>query len=268
MNDPVRATRKAARVAGLVAAVLCVGLVAAIAWGHFQLIIPSTDIVTAEGPRTVSLDILFTHPMEGGPVMEMGPPKQFGVLTGGRKTDLLPSLKARKLDGKTAYTASYTVKAPGDHVFYIEPAAYWEPAEGKMIVHYTKVVVNAFGAEEGWDELLGLPVEIEPLVRPYGLWTGNLFRGIVRKGGKPVPFAEIEVEYRNVGGKVKPPADPFVTQVIKADPNGVFAYAMPRAGWWGFAALVDGDEKMKNPDGKDVDVELGALIWVRCVDMK
>jgi len=58
-----------------------------------------------------------------------------------------------------------------------------------------------------------------------------------------------------------------VTQVIKADANGVFAYSMPRAGWWGFAALIDGDEPMTAPTGEEVDVELGGLIWVRTVDM-
>ena len=63
-------------------------------------------------------------------------------------------------------------------------------------------------------------------------------------------------------------SDEFVTQVIKADANGVFSYVMPRAGWWGFAALVHGDEQMRNPDGGMVDVELGALIWVRTIDME
>ena len=241
---------------------------AAVVLAHFQVLIPSQDMVGAEGDRTVELDILFTHPMEQGPVMQMGSPSQFGVLTGGKKRDLLPTLKPTKVEGKTTYKTSYKLAGPGDHVFYIEPAPYWEPAEGKMIVHYTKVVVNAFGDEQGWDQMVGFPVEIDPLVRPYGLWTGNLFRGIVKKNGKPVPFAEIEVEYWNVGAKVRAPGDPFITQVIKADPNGVFAYALPKAGWWGFAALIDGENKMKNPQGAEVDVELGALIWVKCVDMK
>ena len=31
----------------------------------------------------------------------------------------------------------------------------------------------------------------------------------------------------------------MVTQTIKADPNGIFTYAAPKAGWWGFAALND-----------------------------
>lgn len=246
----------------------CVCLLSQPVSAHFQVLLPSTDIVTAEGNRTVEMNILFTHPMEQGPVMDMGSPAQFGVMVMGEKQDLKDALEAKEVEGNTAYHASYTCKAPGDHIFYIEPAPYWEPAEEVIIVHYTKVVVNAMGAEVGWDEMVGFPVEIEPLARPYGLWTGNEFRGIVLKNGEPVPFAEIEVEYYNEGGAVEIPADPFITQVIKADANGVFSYVMPKAGWWGFAALLEGDETMKNPEGKDVGVELGALIWIKTVDME
>jgi len=235
---------------------------------HFQMLIPSSDAVSAGDLRTVDIEIVFTHPMEGGPAMEMAVPRQFGMMVAGRKHDLVDTLQPRKIDGNTAYTASVRLSRPGDYVFYLEPAPYWEPAEAKMIVHYTKVVVDFMGREEGWDRMVGFPVEIEPLVRPYGLWTGNTFRGIVKKDGRPVPFAEIEVEYYNQGGRVKIPNDAFITQVIKADSAGVFSYTMPKAGWWGFAALVEGDEKMKNPQGQLVDVELGGLIWVRTVDME
>jgi cobalt/nickel transport protein len=238
------------------------------AWAHFQTLLPSTDIVGPETGPAITLDIAFTHPMEWGPVMEMGKPVQFGVLGNGRKKDLRPLLKKGQREGKSVYSASYTFQQPTDSIFYIEPAPYWEPAERKMIIHYSKVVVSAFGAGEGWDAAVGLPVEIIPLSRPYGLWTGNLFRGIVTRNGKPVPFAEIEVEYYNKNRRVKIPADPYVTQIIRADSNGVFAYAMPREGWWGFAALLDGEKKMQGPDGAPVDVELGGLIWVYTRDMK
>lgn len=256
--------------------VLCFGVGAALvvaaagltARAHFQVLIPSDDVLTADQARTVDLTLLFTHPMEQGPVMEMGRPVQFGVLAGGKKTDLLGQLVPKKLDGKTAFDCRARLGRPGDHVFYVEPAPYYEPAEKKMIVHYTKVVVNYQGAQEGWDAMVGFPVEIEPLVRPYGLWTGNAFRGVVRRGAKPVPFALIEVEYYNEGGRVKTPNDAFVTQTIKADAAGTFSYTMPKAGWWGFAALVDGDEKMKGPEGGMVDVELGGLMWVKTLDMK
>jgi cobalt/nickel transport protein len=241
-------------------------LAAAPAQAHFQELIPSTDIVPDQGDKVVHLDLAFTHPMESGPVMEMGQPARFGVLVDGKVQDLKSALKPRTLAGKSAFSADYKVARPGDYVFFVEPAPYWEPAEGKWITHYTKVIVD-FGAGSGWDKLVGLPVEIEPLARPYGLWTGNSFRGIVRAKGKPVPFATIEVEWRN-DGTVKPPADPFITQVIKADAMGQFSYSIPKAGWWAFNALVDGDKPAKSPDGKPAKVELGGLIWVRAQDMK
>ncbi len=234
---------------------------------HFQVLLPSTDIVEDQDPRTVVLDLRFTHPMEQGPSMNMAPPRQIAGLVGGKRIDLAGQLKPRKVDGKSAFTCTLPTSSPGDYVVYLEPEPYWEAAEQRMIVHYTKVVIDVLGAEKGWDALVGLPVEIEPLVRPYGLWTGNTFRGIVRYRGKPAPNARVEVEYYNEGGHVKPPRDAFVNQVVKTDPNGVFSYTMPRAGWWGFAALITGEEKMKNPQGKPVDVELGGLMWVKAVDM-
>jgi cobalt/nickel transport protein len=56
--------------------------------------------------------------------------------------------------------------------------------------------------------------------------------------------------------------------VIKSDANGYFSYAMPKAGWWGFAALVTGVRKMPNPSGEQVPVEEGGLIWVKTIDMR
>ncbi len=235
-------------------------------WSHFQLLIPSVDIVTPNMDKTVHFKVQFTHPMEGGPVMNMEQPVRLGVLAGVTHSDLQNQLKEKIIDGKKTYEFSYTLAVPVDHVFYLQPAPYWEPAEGIFITHYTKVVVNGFGAETGWDALAGLPVEIEPLVRPYGLWTGNSFRGIVRKDGQPVPFATVEVEYLNEDNTVKIPSDPFITQVIKTDEHGVFSYTMPRAGWWGFAALVEGPA-MQTPEGKEVGHEWGALMWVKAVDM-
>jgi len=234
---------------------------------HFQVLLPSTDIVEDQDVRTIDLDLRFTHPLEQGPTMNMARPRKVAALVDGKRIDLAGHLKPRKIDGKSAYTCTLQVSNPGDYVVYVEPEPYWEAAEEKMIVHYTKVVIDVLGAEKGWDAMVGLPVEIEPLVRPYGLWTGNTFCGIVRYHGKPMPLAHVEVEYYNQDQRVKPPRNAFITQVVKADPNGVFSYTMPRAGWWGFAALVSGEEKMKNPEGKPVEVELGGLMWVKAVDM-
>ena len=59
----------------------------------------------------------------------------------------------------------------------------------------------------------------------------------------------------------------MITQVVKADVNGVFTYTPPRAVWWGFAALNTATEKI-NYEGTEKDVELGAVIWLEFVDWK
>ncbi len=236
------------------------------AQAHFLELLPSTDIVPLEGSREVKLRLAFTHPMERGPVMELAPPKEFGKLTPEGRVDLRSALVVEKREGKTTFALTHRLVAPGDQVFFAESIPYWEPAENKYIVQYAKVVVD-FGLGSGWDQLVGFPVEIEPLVRPYGLWTGNQFRGIVRKDGKPLPFATLEVEWVN-DGSITPPAEAFVTQVIKADGAGVFSYTMPRAGWWGFAALSESNTPLATPNGTEAPVEQGAIMWVKTVDMR
>jgi cobalt/nickel transport protein len=59
----------------------------------------------------------------------------------------------------------------------------------------------------------------------------------------------------------------MITQTIKADGNGVFTYAAPVSGWWGFAALNPADFKLPH-QGEQKDVELGAVIWVYFHKMK
>jgi len=204
--------------------------------------------------------------MDRGPTMNMVAPARFGVAGPAGRADLLPTLTESKIGDSSAWSAEYTPAEPGNYTFFVEPKPYWEPTEGKSIIHYAKVVVDAFDWGDGWAGPFGLPVESEPLVRPYGLWTCNLFSGVVRKDGMPVPFARIEVEWVN-DGSVTPPGAAFVTQIVKADAAGVFHYALPRAGWWGFAALVEADYALPDPDGNLRPVELGGLIWVNAVDM-
>ncbi len=238
---------------------------------HFQMIIPSDDMVKQNEQRNLNLDLMFWHPFEGGG-MHMAKPTQFGVMAGGKKRDLMDAIRPHKFtdingEQRDGYRVNYKLKRPGDNTFYIEPTPYWEAAEETFIIHYTKVIVNSFGLEEGWDAPVGLKTEITPLTRPYGLYTGNVFQGVVTVNSKPVPFSEVEVEYFNQDGKLKAAADPMITQVVKADANGVFTYAMPKAGWWGFAALNEDDKTMTH-EGVDYPVEIGAVLWVKTHDMK
>ena len=252
-------TRSAIRFS-MAVVVLVLGL-GGTAGAHFGMVIPSDTMVMPADERTVDLVLSFSHPMEMVG-MELVKPKAFRVRANGAVQDLLPTLQPAKVMGHAAWQAAYPIKRPGVYMFVMEPQPYWEPAEDCFIIHYTKTVVTAFGDDEGWDAEVGLPTEIVPLAKPYGLYAGNLFQGIVKLDGEPVPFAEVEVEYYNRDQSAAAPTDYMVTQTIKADANGVFSYAAPHAGWWGFAALNTADYQL-TADGQDKDVELGAVIWVK-----
>jgi cobalt/nickel transport protein len=241
-----------------------------VASAHFAMIVPSKDVVGKDDKKEIGILVQFTHPFEGGPLMQMDKPEKFGVVIGEKASDLLGTLKEKKVDGKSIWETNFKITKPADYIFFLEPKPYWEPAEDKFIVHVTKVVVDALGAEEGWDkpiaEAAGIPAEIVPLARPYSLYAGNLFKGQVFKGGKPVPDSDVEVEFWGKG-KTKAPTDAHVTQVVKTDSNGVFSFAMPKAGWWGFSAIMESDAPLKH-DGKDKKVELGAVLWVHAYPME
>ena len=227
---------------------------------HYGMVIPSDSMVMADDDRTVAVTLSFSHPFEGVG-MNLERPKAFGVSANGQREDLAGRLEPATVMGHPAWRTAYPVKRPGVYQFYMEPRPYWEPAEDCFIIHYTKTVVTAFGDDEGWDAELGLKTEIVPLSKPYGLWAGNVFQGVVKLDGRPVPFAEVEVEYYNQDGRAVAPTDYMITQTVKADGNGVFTYAAPRDGWWGFAALNGADYQLKH-EGVDKDVELGAVLWV------
>lgn len=244
----------------LLAALALVAGLALPSYAHFGMIVPERNVIGKDDPKTIKLEMRFWHPMENNG-MEMAKPEAFGCVVDGQKMDLLGSLKAGKVAGHQVWDASLPVKKPGDYVFYVTPAPYWEPAEDHYIIHYSKTVVSALDKETGWDKPVGLPMEIVPLSRPYGLYAGNQFSGQVLKDGKPLPEARVEVEFFNKDGKRKAPSDAYVTQVVKTDANGQFSFTMPWAGWWGFAALTDADQKI-DKDGQPKEVEIGGILWV------
>lgn len=237
------------------------GLLASAAQAHFGMLIPSADVVLEQKSAKVELTLSFSHPMEGSG-MNLVKPKAFGIREGDQTTDLLATLKPAKVMDHAAWVGQYQFKRPGVGLFYFQPEPYFEPAEDKFIEHLTKVVVPAFGEEEGWDAPIGLAAEIVPLTRPFGNYAGNLFSGKVLVDGKPAPDVEVEVEFYNKSRTYRAPNDHLVTQVVKTDANGVFHYVAPFAGWWGFAALTEAPGTLKH-QGVDKKVERGAVLWTR-----
>ncbi len=187
------------------------------------------------------------------------------VFADGKAQALDSALQPVKVMEYDAWKLPFQFKKPGVYQFVMEPKPYWEPAEDCYIIHYTKTVVSAFGEEEGWDEPVGLKTEIVPLTRPFGNYAGNVFQGLVLLDGKPAPGTEVEIEYYNRDGRYEAPNGALVTQVVKADGNGVFTYGVPFAGWWGFAALNTAEEKLDH-EGTPKNVELGAVLWMEFSD--
>jgi cobalt/nickel transport protein len=247
------------------------------AMAHFQMIYTLESALAKAD--SIDLKLVFTHPFEAGHTMDMGQPEQFFVVRKEKRQDLLSSLKPITWTSLTnkgaAYETSFKLRGMGDNVFCLVPSPYLETEEDCYIQQITKVVINTGGFPTDWDSEIGLPAEIVPLDKPYALWTGNVFRGIVKGGGEPVPFAEIEVEYMNhqpqleknafaQKAEVEAPQDAFVTMTIKANANGEFSFGIPRAGWWGFCALGAGPAK----EHKGKELSQDAVIWVQARDMR
>ncbi|MCB9482124.1 MAG: DUF4198 domain-containing protein [Desulfobacteraceae bacterium] len=256
---------------------LIFSLTAVPAYSHFQMIY--TPESALEKASEIDLKLVFTHPFEAGHTMDMGTPSEFFVIKKGKKTDLKSSLKPITWKSLTnsgkAYEAQVKLRGMGDNVFCLVPEPYYEKEEEIYIQQITKMVVNTAGFPTDWDAEAGLPTEIVPLDKPYALWTGNVFRGIVKSNGKPVPYAEIEVEYLNhkplmnhnefsEDAQAEAPQDSFVTMGIKANVNGEFTFGIPRAGWWGFCALGAGPAK----EYKGKELSQDAVIWIQAKDMK
>lgn len=235
-------------------ATLILGL-AIFANAHFLTFLTSTDNVSDKKNTKVDFDISFIHPFEQtGMTMEQ--PKLF--LNSLDKS--LPLSESKKFDHKS-WKSSYDLKTPGVYKFFVQPQPYFEPAEEKFISHVPKVIISSFGLEDGWDEPVGLKYEIVPMVKPFALYSGNLFQGKVLHDGKAASNVEVEVELYNEFG-LKAPSDAHITQVVKTDDNGVFSFVMNHKGWWGFAALIE-EGQLKHTDGKMYPVENGALMWIK-----
>jgi cobalt/nickel transport protein len=259
--------------------------IAGTASAHFQLLY--TPEAALNEATAVPLALVFSHPFDNGFTMEMGKPEAFYVLSQRgdaepKKTDLMQYLEPIQWSGADSKGAAWLAHPPksvtrslGDYTYVLKPAPYYEKPEDKYIQQITKTMVNIGGVPGAWDEPLGLPVEIVPLNKPYANWAGGVFRAVVLSGGKPVPHAEVEIEYLNhepeidkhrfsPAGKVTAPQASFVNLSIRANAAGEISIGLPKAGWWGIAALdLDDDLKFQ---GKELSLD--AVLWVHAKDMR
>ena len=247
------------------------------ALAHFQMVY-TPDLIRDRG-GLINLKMPFTHPADSGHVMTVETPEQFYMIKKGKKTDLLTDVKPSQWSSAAnqgdSYEAEVKLRGLGDYVFIMQMAPYLEASEDIYIQQITKTIVNVGGLPTDWNDELGLAAEIVPLTKPYAIFAGGTFTGVVKSQGKVVPFAEIEVEYVNYQPDMKNnrfsdqsnidlPSDLFVTMTIFADANGTFTFGIPAAGHWGFAALGVGADTEHN--GKELSQD--AVIWVQAHEVK
>ncbi|WP_259781106.1 DUF4198 domain-containing protein [Aestuariispira ectoiniformans] len=253
---------------------MAAALIATPASAHFQLIY--TPEVNLARPGTVPFKLIFWHPFENGHAMDMGQPEEFFYVHKGKKTDLLDSLKPITFKGAeneaAAYEADVKIKRSGDYILVVKPAPYLEQSEDIFIQQITKSFVNKGGLPTDWMEPVGLPTEIVPMNKPTNILAGSTFSGRVLANGAPVAGAEIEIEYmaaepvmtENKAGLPKAVPMPGGAVVAITDANGYFTFGIPKAGFWGFAALGSGPEK--EHEGKKMSQD--AVLWVRAYDIQ
>lgn len=252
---------------------------------HFQLLYTPEAALTASAALPVAL--VFSHPFDNGFTMDMGEPEAFYVVSQRGPeaervtTDLTEYLEPIVWAGLENEARAFVASPPrrvtrslGDYTYVLRPAPYYEAQEDKYIQQITKTVVNIGGIPGAWDEPLGLPVEIVPLDKPYANWVGGVFRAVVLADGKPVPHAEVEIEYLNhepmIGerkfdpkGRVTAPQGSFVTLSIRADAAGQVIIGLPAPGWWGICAL-NLDDGLTH-EGKELSLD--AVLWVKATSM-
>ena len=251
-------------------------------FSHFQIVYTPSSIISSD-VNAVDFIVSFTHPFESGLTMDIGKNeageikglKEFYSVHKGKKTDLLSKLKSIEFESSENKASAFTFtldkeagfKGGGDWVLVAVPRPYFEAADDGYIQQITKVFINKGELSTDWQNrnAEGYP-EIMPLVKPYDVWAGGLFRAVVLgSDGKPVPYAEVEFEnmnydvdmqnYKFTGeGKLKKAGG----GIIKADAAGYFEFIPPVAGYWGFAALGAGKDKQFA--GQELSQD--AVIWI------
>src|SRR3569833_365922 len=99
---------------------------------HFQMLIPSTDMVTSPAERQLRLDVKFWHPFEGRG-KDNAAPVQFGVRSEGINNDLRSSLIPLQFTDATGknrngFQVVYDIRKPGELFFFFEPKPFCVPA--------------------------------------------------------------------------------------------------------------------------------------------
>ncbi len=224
-----------------------------LAQAHFLIAVDPKGLGYGVRGQEAHFLLLLGHPFEGI-LYDLKAPEGFVLTPAGEKEKVVFSRLTIKdyASGKKrfGYRLTYLPTRRGDHWICLKAKPYLNEETNQVWQDYLKVPLHV-QVERGWEQSCGFGLEIEPLVRPYGLQTGQVFRGRVLLKGQPYAGAEIEVEKFN--GFYVPPSklpqdswgrinNPRLTQVLRTDETGYFTVGFPEAGWWVINVSVPGGQ--------------------------
>jgi cobalt/nickel transport protein len=250
------------------AILLCGLFVPATTVAHYHMLLPESASPALN--RKTQFVFQWGHPFEHELFDASKPEEVFVVSPSGKRSDLSKNLESITVGAGgnkevKAWRFSFASAGQGkdvelgDYVFAARAPKTWMADENEFWQDAVKTVLHV-EAQKGWDQAAGLPFELIPLTRPYGLEPGMVFQAQALFESKPVAGAMVEVEHYNARPPKSLPPDEFRTRVVKTDPNGVLSCTLTDPGWWCITAYRDGGT-MKH-EGKEYPLRLRTTLWV------
>ena len=241
------------------------------ALAHFHVLWPQSEGCYAKPGEGMTWKCFWGHPFEML-ISDAQPPKGF-IFNPQKQNENLTATEITLKDqasgqDRKAFELEYKPPGPGDYYLCLESPPYFIPEEQVFWQDYVKEPLHVLSGK-GWDQLVGLPVEIVPLTRPYGWPAGSVFKGqaLVKKMALTRATVEIEKFTGFFVSRDQHPKDrlgaenaPLITRVTKTDHMGYFVCTLDSPGWWIISVSAPGGKKVH--ERKTYPVEMRGCLWV------
>ena len=235
---------------------------------HYHVTVPGEySKWSARKGETVNYDFIWGHGFEHI-WFDIEKPASFVAYSpDGSKTDLVPSLKDHKVKSisgseHSAYKFTYKPEKRGDHILSLKAGLQWDEEDGVWLQDYVKAVLHV-QAETEWGKIVGSPLEVVPMSRPYGIVPAGALKFKILQNGKPVTGLRVERELylENTPKESELPSEPFIAYSSVSDDNGTVVFSFPKPGWHGVTAIAH-EGKVMEKDGHKGPIVERATLWV------